>query len=89
MAETVKIEVTREWVQLAPSQCEVQSISDRDAYDKVFFDLVIGGTKPASTTDTFMRIQLSEHANFHRTAPVWVRLNKINDNNPQSVVVIR
>lgn len=48
MAETVAINITRDWVQLAPSQCEVQSVIDRDAYNKTFFDLVVGGVEPAS-----------------------------------------
>ncbi|MBE0440622.1 hypothetical protein EI164_00825 [Psychrobacter sp. FME13] len=89
MAETIEVLVTREWVQLAPSQCEVQSVNDRDAYNKTFFDLVVGGAEPASDTDVFMRITLAEHANFHRDAPVWLRLNALNADADQSVVVIR
>ncbi|WP_440464325.1 hypothetical protein [Psychrobacter sp. ASPA161_6] len=89
MAETVEVLVTREWVRLAPSQCEVQSVNDRDAYNKTFFDLVVGGTKPASDTDVFMRITLAEHANFHRDAPVWLRLNVLNADSDQSVIVTR
>lgn len=89
MAETVEVLVTREWVQLAPSQCEVQSVIDRDAYNKTFFDLVVGGTKPASDTDVFMRITLAEHANFHRDAPVWLRLHESNPSADQAVIVTR
>lgn len=89
MAETTKVTVTPEWVKIADGQCEVQSIDDRDAFDKTFFDLVVGDTKPASDTDTFMRITLAEHANFHRDAPVWLRLNKRNAAKPQQVVVTR
>lgn len=89
MAETVEVLVTREWVRLAPSQCEVQSVIDRDAYNKTFFDLVVGGVEPASDTDVFMRITLAEHANFHRDAPVWLRLNILNADSDQSVIVTR
>lgn len=89
MAETVAINITRDWVQLAPSQCEVQSVIDRDAYNKTFFDLVVGGVEPASDTDVFMRITLAKHANFHRDAPVWLRLNVLNADSDQPVVVIR
>lgn len=89
MAETVEVTITRDWVQIAPSQCEVQSIIDRDAYNKTFFDLVVGDVEPASDTSTFMRITLAEHANFHRDAPVWLRLNALNADADQSVVVIR
>lgn len=89
MAETVKITVTRDWVQLAPGQCEVQSVGDRDAYNKTLFDLVIGGTEPASDANAFMRIKLDKHANFHREAPVWLRLNEANADLGQSVIVTR
>lgn len=89
MAETVEVIVSREWVQISPSQCEVQSASDRDTYDKTFFDLVVGGTEPASDTTVFMRIRLAEHANFHRDAPVWLRLNALNADSDQSVIVTR
>lgn len=89
MAETVAINITRDWVQLAPSQCEVQSVIDRDAYNKTFFDLVVGGAEPASDTDVFMRITLAEHANFHRDAPVWLRLHESNPSADQAVIVTR
>lgn len=89
MAETVEVTITRDWVQIAPGQCEVQSITDRDAYNKVFFDLVVGEAQPASDTSTFMRITLAEHANFHREAPVWLRLNEANADKDQPVVVTK
>lgn len=89
MAETVEVTITRDWVQIAPGQCEVQSSTDRDAYNKTFFDLVVGGTQPASDTTAFMRITLSEHANFHRDAPVWLRLNEANADKDQPVVVTK
>ena len=89
MAETIEVLVTREWVQLAVGQCEVQSVNDRDAYNKTFFDLVVGGVEPASDTDVFMRITLAEHANFHRDAPVWLRLNASNNDKDQLVVIIK
>lgn len=89
MAETVKVLVTREWVQVAPSQCEVQSVIDRDTYNKTFFDLVVGGTKPASDTDVFMRTTFVKHANFHRDAPVWLRLHESNPSADQDVIVTR
>ena len=89
MVQTVEVVVTDDWVLLAPGQCEVQSVDDRDTYDKLFFDLVVGGSKPASDTNVFMRITLFEHANFHREAPVWLRLNKINASQSQKVIVTR
>lgn len=89
MAETVEVTITRDWVQIAPGQCEVQSIADRDAYNKTFFDLVVGDAQPASDTSSFMRITLAEHANFHRNAPVWLRLNKANADTDKPVVVIK
>lgn len=89
MAKTVEIMVTKDWVQIAPGQCEVQSVGDRDSYYKLLFDLVISDVKPDSDTTAFIRIGLSEHANFHRDAPVWLRLNKANADKDQSVVVIK
>lgn len=76
MTETVEITITEDWVQVAADQCEVQSISDRRSYNKLLFDIVIGGTKPSATTTAFMTSVLSTHANFHRSAPVWLRLNR-------------
>lgn len=89
MAETVKIMVTREWVQLSPTQCEVQSVNDRDAYNKTFFDLVVGGPQPSADTDVFKRITLDVNANFHRPDPVWLRLNAVNSEQDQPVIVTR
>ena len=89
MAETVKVMVTREWVQLSPAQCEAQSVADRDTFNKTYFDLVVGGSQPDSNTDAFMRITLFQHANFHRPAPVWLRLNQANADVDQPVVVTR
>lgn len=89
MAETVEITITKDWVQIAPSQCEVQSVTDRDAYNKTFFDLVVGEPQPTSDTTAFMRVTLSEHANFYREAPVWLRLNEANADKDQPVVVIK
>lgn len=89
MAETVEVTVTRDWVQIAPGQCEVQSVSDRNSYYKLFFDLVVSDVKPSPDTKAFIRISLSEHANFHRDAPVWLRLNKANADKDQSVIVIK
>lgn len=89
MAETVEVTITRDWVQIAPGQCEVQSVNDRNAYDKTLFDLVVGEVQPASNTSAFMRITLAEHANFHRDAPVWLRLNEVNADVSQPVVVTK
>ena len=89
MAETASVTVTKDWVQIAPAQCEVQSVNDRDAFNKTYFDLVVGGVMPSADTQVFMRVTLSEHANFHRPAPVWLRLNKLNADADQSVIVTR
>lgn len=89
MAETVEVMVTKDWVQIAPGQCEVQSVGDRSSYYKLLFDLSIGDTEPEPDTTAFIRIGLSEHANFHREAPVWLRLNEANADKDQPVVVIK
>lgn len=89
MAETVEVIVTKDWVQVSPGQCEVQSVNDRSSYYKLLFDLVIGDTQPSPVTTAFMRIGLSERANFHRESPVWLRLNDANADKDQPVVVIK
>lgn len=89
MAETVTIIVTKDWTQLSLDQCEAQSVNDRDKYDKILFDLVVGGSIPDADTSAFMRITLFQHANFHRSAPVWLRLSKPKVDEIQPVIVIR
>lgn len=86
---TTQIMITSEWTKIANGQCEVQSVNDRDAFDKTFFDLVVSNTAPSADTDNFLRITLFEHANFHRDAPVWLRLNKVNADKNQPVVIIK
>lgn len=86
---TTQVMITSEWTKIAEGQCEVQSVNDRDAFNKTFFDLVVSNTTPSANTDTFLRITLFEHANFHRAAPVWLRLNKVNASKAQPVIVIK
>jgi|GEM_PF-6180134 len=87
--QTVEVTITPEWVKVADGACIVQSVNDREAFDKLFFDLVIGGAKPASDTTTFLRITLFEHANFYPEATVWLRLNRKNADKDQPVVVVK
>lgn len=89
MVETVEVMVTKDWVQIASGQCVVQSVGDRSSYYKLLFDLVISDVKPSPDATAFIRIGLSEHANFHREAPIWLRLNEANPDKDQSIVVIR
>lgn len=89
MVDTVSMVITDQWVKVADGACEVQSVIDRDAFNKTLFDVVVGSSTPAPNTNAFMRIELFEHANFHRNAPVWLRLNAANANKPQSVVVTK
>ncbi len=89
MAETTKAAITKDWSKIADGQCEVQSVDDRDAFGKTYFDMVIGASQPASDTDTFMRITLAEHANFHRESPVWLRLNADSTKDSQTIIVIK
>ena len=86
---TTQVMITSEWTKIAEGQCEVQSVNDRDAFNKTFFDLVVSNTAPSADTDTFLRIKLFEHANFHRDAPVWLRLNAANADKDQPVIVIK
>lgn len=89
MAETTRVIITEEWLKVADGQCEVQSADDRDAFAKIYFDMVVSDTKPASNTDAFMRITLAEHANFHRESPVWLRLNASNADKEQTVIIVK
>ena len=89
MTNTTTAIITDAWTKISDGQCEVQSISDRFAYDKLFFDLVVSDEEPASDTDAFMMINLNEHANFHRSTPVWLRLNERNASDDQKIVVIK
>lgn len=89
MAETIQAVITKEWLNISDGQCEVQSVKDRDAFNKIYFDLVVSATKPADDTNVFMRITLAEHANFNRDAPVWLRLNAANIKKDQPVIVIK
>ena len=89
MVSTTQVMITDDWVKVADGPCEVQSINDRDAFDKIMFDMVISNAVPASNTNAFMRIKLAEHANFHRDAPVWLRLNKVNAGKSVPVAVIK
>lgn len=86
---TQEVLITSDWVQVSAGACIVQSVNDREAFDKLFFDLVIGGAKPAGDTTTFLRITLFEHANFYPEAPVWLRLNRKNADKNQPVVVVK
>lgn len=89
MATTERVIITKDWVKVSDAQCEVQSVNDRDAYDKIYFDLIVSDTAPSADADIFMRITLSEHANFHRPTPVWLRLNSKNTETDQPVIVIK
>lgn len=89
MTDTTTMTITTAWTKISDGQCEVQSVNDRNTYDKLLFDLSIGDTKPSPDTKAFLRIGLSEHANFHREAPVWLRLNAANADKDQPVVVIK
>ena len=40
---TTKVIVTNHWLKVSDGACVLQSVNDRDAYSKTFFDLVIGG----------------------------------------------
>lgn len=88
IVSTTEVMIGTDWVKVAEGVCEIQSINDRDTFNKTMFDLVIGDSAPASDS-VFMRIKLAEHANFHRASPVWLRLNKVNAGTPQPVVVIK
>lgn len=89
MTDTTTAIITATWTKISDGQCEVQSVNDRTAYDKLWFDLVVSDNEPASDTDAFMRINLHKHSNFHRAAPVWLRLNKSNAGEDQPVVVTK
>lgn len=89
MTDTTTLEVTTDWTKISDGQCVVQSVNDRKSYAKLLFDLVVSDTKPASDTGAFMEITLSTPANFHRDAPVWLRLNEANADENQQVVVIK
>ena len=89
MTETTTVTITKAWKKISAVQCEVQSINDRSAYDKILFDLSVGETEPASDTNAFMRITLFEVANFHRAAPVWLRLNTATNSTDQPIVVTK
>lgn len=89
MTDTTTITITAAWTKISDGQCEVQSINDQKSYDKLLFDLVVSDEEPASDTDAFMMINLNEHANFHRSTPVWLRLNERNASDDQKIVVIK
>lgn len=89
MTDTTTITITAAWTKISDGQCEVQSINDQKSYDKLLFDLVVGDNEPASDTNAFMRIRLDIHTNFHRPAPVWLRLNSSNADKDQPVVVTK
>ena len=88
-AATIVENITREWKKISDGQCEVQSINDRSTFDKLQFDFYIGEEMPASDGQAFMRIRLFDIVNFHRAAPVWLRLNGLNTDNEATVVVIK
>ena len=89
MTDTTTLTITAAWTKISDGQCEVQSVNDRTAYDKLWFDLVVSDSEPASDTSAFMRIRLDTHSNFHRPAPVWLRLNSSNAEKDQPVVVTK
>ncbi|WP_394211170.1 hypothetical protein [Psychrobacter piscatorii] len=89
MTDTTTMTITAAWTKISDGQCEVQSIGDRRSYDKLLFDLVVSDNEPASDTDAFMEIKLFEHANFHRSTPVWLRLNADNASKDRKIVIIR
>lgn len=86
---TNKVIVTNHWLKVSDGACILQSVNDRDAYSKTFFDLVIGGLEPTADTDTFVRMRLSEHVNFNQRAPVWLRLNVADSGKDQPIIVIK
>lgn len=89
MTITTTMTITAAWTKVSDSQCEVQSINDRRSYDKLLFDLVVSDNEPASDTEAFMEIKLAEYSNFHRPAPVWLRLNAANADQDQPVAVTK
>lgn len=89
MAVTVRMMVTTQWQRMSNGQCEMQSVNDRDAFNKLLFDLVIGDEMPSADTDASARITLATYSNFHRPAPVWLRLNAANADKDQPVIVIK
>ena len=89
MTDTTEITVTKDWVKVADGACTVQSVGDRRAYDKIFFNLIISDTPPTAGSNAFMRITLYEHANFHNETPIWLRLDDPKKNQAEKIVVIK
>lgn len=86
---TTELTITSSWLKVANGACTIQSISDRNVYSKTFFDVVIGESEPPADTNAFIRTTLSQHANFHQAAPVWLRLNASNNDKDQLVAIIK
>lgn len=88
MTDTTQIMIGKDWIKVSDGVCEVQSVNDRRAYDKIFFNLYIGDSVPTTNTPS-MRITLHENANFHRPSPVWLKLDKPAQDQTEPVVVIK
>jgi len=88
--DTTELTITRTWSQISDRACEVQSMRDVKAYDKILFDLFISDvTVPDASTTAFNQITLHQYSNFNHESPIWLRLPKDSARESETVVITK